>query len=167
MTLWRRLSSINTKSLMATTVQWNKPHGSKKRLVLHPVKKVQAFPETLVVVLKVVLVAMTVLVEEETQRSWWLWWQSWWWRWLYGSSEDGYNGFGNDGGYGWSDLGYSGGSRDYGRGEQGLENQNRGYGRSGSHDNMTMEEIETFGGESGGNFGGGGGSSDYNNYNKL
>lgn len=32
---------------------------------------------------------------------------------------------------------------------------------------MTMEEIETFAGESGGNFGGGGGSSDYNNYNKL
>lgn len=34
--------------------------------MLHPAKEVQVFPETLVMVLEVVLVAMTFLVEEET-----------------------------------------------------------------------------------------------------
>lgn len=43
-----------------------KVHGIKRFLVLQPVKEVKVFPETLLMVLQVVLVPLTILIVEET-----------------------------------------------------------------------------------------------------
>lgn len=44
-----------------------KTHGIKKFLVLQPVKEVKMFPETLVMVMQVVLVPMAILIVKKLQ----------------------------------------------------------------------------------------------------